>query len=132
MAYSQPEEPLVERLKADATLDGLVGGRVWPRWSVQDPDDPLIVCRRESAERSKRLDGSSSLGKYTVRLECYAATEAATHAPLAAAWAALDGWRDHAKGVQGVFHEDDDTGEDDASGLKFTARILTVWFFPVA
>jgi hypothetical protein len=130
--YNQPEEPLVERLKADATLTALVGTRIWPRWSKQDPDTPLIVFRRDGVEAPRRLDNAGTLKRYTLRLECYAETEALTHSPLKAAWESLDGFRDHTKGVQGVFHEDDDTGEDEASGLKFTARILSVWFQPVA
>ena len=132
MAYNQPEEPLVEKLKATAAVTALVGQRIWPRWSTQDPSSPLIVFRREGVEAPRRLDNGGVLQRYTLRLECYAETEAQTHAPLAAAWAALKTFRDATKGVMGVFWDDDDTGEDDVSGLKFTSRILSVWFQPVA
>lgn len=131
MPYSQPEEPLVERLKADAPLSALVGARIWPRWSKQDPDSPLIIARRDGTEAPRRLDNAGTLKRYTIRLECYAETEEQTHAPLAAAWDSLKTFRDPDKGIQGVFHDDDDSGEDESSGLRFTARILSVWFQPV-
>jgi hypothetical protein len=126
-----PEEALYARLAADATLAALVSGRITPALTDQEVALPCLTYQRTGKESRNRLNGTSTLGKYTFALVAFADTEAQAHAVSNAAHDALcpaGGWRDVAAGVQGCFAGDstEDVADD---GIRLVTRPFDVWWF---
>lgn len=134
MAAATVEVALVAKLKATPAVTNLVAGRIYPQLNTQEPTFPLIVYTILGSEGGQRLSGSShALRKWTVQVDCYAATEAAAGALAKAVRDALapDGspWVSAADGVQGCFFVDssEDFTED---GIRFQSETFDIWHKP--
>lgn len=120
-------EAVVQRL-LDPGVTALVGQRVFPSKPTQDSLWPYVVATKTAGGDEVRLDGPAGLQGYSVRLDCYAKTEAEAEAVLAAAAARLDRWRDRANGVQGCFPQGDADEEVLDDGSQVSGQTFTVWF----
>lgn len=66
------EEGLVAELKADATVSGIIGSRVFPEVVPQGQDGAAIVYRRVSTDRESILSGYRDVIVAVLRLDCWA------------------------------------------------------------
>ncbi len=129
------EVAFAAKLKADTAVNTAVGGRVFPQFNTQEPEFPEIVYTLLGADGTTKLGGGSgSLKAYTIRAECYAATELAAVALGKLVRDALtpssgNPWRDLTAGVLGCFHVDSG-GDFTDDGVRFHSETFTVWFRP--
>ena len=68
------ESDLKARLVADATVDGLVDGRIYPGALPQNPTYPAVSYFRVSATRLYNLKGTASRVTARFQIDCWAAT----------------------------------------------------------
>lgn len=110
MAAATPEIAVVARLKA--ATQTAAGSRVFPQVDTQEAVLPAIIVTRLGADGGARLSGKGrGLKEYTVRVDCYAATQAAAAALGREVRARLhpeDGppWVSADDGVKGCFFAD--------------------------
>lgn len=136
MPTASVEDAICVKLKATGLVQAIVGTRVYPQLTTQEPTFPQVVYSKIGTETGAKLkSGTSDLKAHTIRVDCYAETEAGA---LTLGKAVRDlltpeatPWRDLTVGVHGCFHADSaqDYTED---GLRFQSEIFTVWFKPVA
>lgn len=85
------EEGLVAHLKADATIVGLVGERIYHEKLPQKPIYPAIAYARTSTERTMTLAGPTSLTQVRLALDVWASTSAEMKSVAGAVRAAVSG-----------------------------------------
>lgn len=122
------EQAIVARLKTCNSLEQLTGGRIYPQATSQDPSPPSVVIQRVGAESGATLgDGAGRPRKYILRVDCFGRTEAEVHPVGVEVVNALHQWKDHAKGIQGVFHTDSETSILDDT-TRVVSHTFAVWF----
>lgn len=124
------EEAIIARLKSDATITNLVGGRISTQLTDRDDAYPAIVVRRIGADGNNGLkptDASRKNRRYTIQVDTYAKTETETHAPAAAVVDLLHNKADVARGLGGVFHSDSSADADD-QGNRLVSHTFSAWF----
>ena len=125
-----PEEAFVTRLKGWAAFTAIVGQRLWPDVSNQDPTFPFTLYGRQGANRLQSLTATKGLARYQITLDAFAATAAQQQAIVKAATDALDGWSDPTLGVKGCFVEPAESVEQDVAGdvYRSMSLVATLWF----
>lgn len=85
------ESDLVARLRADATVSGLVGTRIY--WEVRPQGSalPAIVLTGVSGERRQHMAGPMTTQGHRVQFDCMAATKAQASDLRAAAIDVIEG-----------------------------------------
>lgn len=131
MAAATPEIAIKAALAADSGVSAITT-RIYPQEATQEPQLPCIVYQRQGGTGRARLGGGSALKQYTIRLDCYATTEAGAGALANAVDAALDGYRNLSDGVQSVFAADTDAEVIEGGAIegRLVSRSFTVWHSP--
>lgn len=130
MAAATPEIAVVAKLKS--ATQTAAGNRVFPQLDTQEGEVPAIVVTRLGADGGARLSGSGrKLKEYTIRVDCYAATQSEAGALAREVRERLhpeDGspWRDLANGVQGCFFADS-TEEVTEDGYRVSQETYRVF-----
>lgn len=132
------EEAIYARLKADAALGALVGERIFPGQAPTDAQRPYVIYEEAAQERVRTLTGYAGLNRWAMHLDFYAGTRAQAKAVRAKVSELLDGFRGDLGPsgeitVQGVFHDDQDSGTEqpihgDETGEHRLSLDLSVWF----
>lgn len=127
------EDAVIGRLKADAAVASLTGGRVYPQYNTQEPTLPLIVVAKLGSEGNPVLkSGAASRRRYSVKVDVYANTEADAANLAGAVLASLcppAGWTDSRAVVLGAFL--DDASEDfTQDGFRIDTQTFGVWWSP--
>jgi hypothetical protein len=126
---------LVAKLKATTAITNVVGQRIYPQLNTQEPEFPEIVYTILGSENTPTVKtGSSSLKRWVVRVDCYAATEIAASALGKLVRDALTPssgtpWTDSGNGVAGCFHEDS-TADYTEDGIRFQGETFGIWHRP--
>lgn len=123
-----PEEMLRGRMAGYAPLTDLVGQRIYPQMSTQEPTYPLAIYERAGEERQPKISGASNTSKVLIDVTTYGRTEAEYQAPAAQVVNALNQWSDRANGVQGVFHVDSNAGVTEDGLARWMKHTFAVWF----
>lgn len=84
-------EAVYSALNADATLQTLVGERIWNTNRSQEEGVPALVFTRISTQYTTSAGGTDGLAGVRYQLDSYAATMAAASQVIMAAVAALSG-----------------------------------------
>jgi hypothetical protein len=122
------ESAIVHRLKTWNPLTQLVGPRVYPQATTQDPTPPSVVLQRVGAESGANLDGAAGRPrKYLVRVDSMGRTESEVNPVAASVVDALNAWQDTASGIEGAFHVDSDTTILDDT-TRLVSHTFAVWF----
>lgn len=136
-APNTPSEAIIGRLLATSGVTTLVDTRIAPVIPTQDdPEVPApvnyICVTKTSGGGGMRLGRPTLLNQYSMRVDCYAATEAEAEAILAACITALGGWSDKPNKVNGCFPtaDADEQITDDAGGsnYKVSGQTFSLWF----
>lgn len=128
-----PSEAIIGRLLAASGVRALVSQNVFPVIPNQDTAGDYIVVTKTSGGGGMRLGRATLLNRYSMRVDCYAASEGAAEAILAQVVLALGGWRDVAGSkVQGCFATEDADEQitDDLGGgvYKVSGQTFSLWF----
>lgn len=120
MALLTPEQAVCERLKEVTAVTDLLGAKIFPEAPTQGTELPYAVYSRTDSETSQTLKPAPTtrVTQYGIDVEIYAKTKVELHAVGVAVAAALQGWKDMAKGVQGCFQKDSSTREDVEEGVE--------------
>lgn len=125
-------ECIVGKLLADAGVTALVSTRIYPGLPTQDPANDYIVVTKTAGGNDQLLNGNMQINKYTMRVDCYAMTEARAEAILKAANVPLSGWKDRTVGVLGCFNvaDSDEQVTDDLGGgvYRVSGQSFTLFF----
>lgn len=130
------EQACAAKLAASTAVTDVVGPRIYPAFNTQEPVFPEIVFTKLGGEAiSSTMGRGTGRGpkSFTVRFDCYAATEAESQALGKLVEDAITPggvpWRDLAEGVQGAFFSDS-SQEFTQDGVRFQAVTFTVIFSP--
>lgn len=128
-----PSEAIIARLLATSGVTALVSQNVFPVMPKQDTPGDYIVVTKTSGGGGMRLTRPTKLNQYSMRVDCYAASESAAEAILAQVVLALGGWRDVAGSlVQGCFAtaDADEQITDDLGGgvFKVSGQTFSLFF----
>ena len=126
---------LLSRLKANATVAGLVGARVYNMDTrPQGGELPSVTIRQISGQRQYTHDGVGRLVDARAEINCYAATGAGAVDLATAVRRAIEGngFTADTETVQSVMllAEQDFTGEAEAAGVRVFRVMLDfqVWY----
>lgn len=133
-----PSEAIAQRLLTDESITDLVGAAVFPSKPTQDTPGDFLVYFRQGGGDVKTLGARSGLQPHEMRVECYAATQAAAEGLLAAVVTRLCGdrtaevavWRDRANGVHGCFAQGDSDELVTDDGKQVSGQTFSLWFKP--
>lgn len=127
-----PTEAVIGRLRATPGVTALVGTRAYPVLPTQDPGGDYVVVTKTAGGGGMRLGGPTRLNQYSVRVDCYSATEAGAEALLGACVGALAGWSDRPNKVSGCFPTEDADEQvvPDAGGgvYRVSGQTFSLWF----
>jgi len=87
------ETGLRAALVADATVNGLVSGRIYPEIMPQDTKYPAISYSRISTVRTQFLDGVDDFTQVRVQVDCWDDSYSGVKSLASAVKSALDGVR---------------------------------------
>lgn len=125
------EQAIVLRLKTFNALNQLVGDRVYPQATTQDPVPPCVVLQRIGAESASLISTTPGLGtrprKYLVRVDSMGRTEAEVNPVGTEVVNALHHWKEQTKGIEGAFHVDSDVSVLDDT-TRLVSHTFAVWF----
>lgn len=121
-----PEEVVCNLMKGAGPLAALVAQRIYPQVNTQEPVVPFVVYQRSGLEKQAKLGGPAKTGKALVDVTTYGHTEAEYQQAAAEVVTALDGKRDAANGVQGIFHVDSQSGATE-DGYRYMKHTFAVW-----
>ena len=124
------QQTLVARLTSDATLTALIGDRLWPDLTRQDPPFPFVLYQRANTDRLTGLGGPKRTNMHTVEVDVFAATAAAAETIVGVIVDRLNGWVDRTAGVLGCFVEESDSKEFESPGGVHRSNSVQarVWF----
>lgn len=122
------EQAIVFRLKNWNALAQLVGPRVYPQATTQDPTPPAVVLQRVGAESAAVMSPTPGRPrKYLIRVDSLGRTEADVNPVATEVVNALHNWQDIANGVHGAFHTDSDAAVL-ADDTRLVSHTFAVWF----
>lgn len=135
MAAAAPGIAIVNKLSATAAVTAIVSTRITPQFTSQEPTFPALVYTVIGSETPNTLAGKNrALKRYTVQIDCFAATETATAAlaKLVVEALAPDGtpWTSTTDGVQGCFHVDTEVNYMEDGSQRFQSETFTLWHTP--
>lgn len=124
------------KLAATAAVTARVSARITPQLNTQEPAGERIVYQKIGADGQMNLSGNRKLKAHTVRVDCFAETEAAAVSLgllVRNALAPESGaaWQDKTEGVHGCFFVDS-AGDFTDDGERFQSETFTVWFKPTS
>jgi uncharacterized protein (DUF2342 family) len=131
-------EAVNAKLRATAAVTAVAGTRITPQLNTQEPDYPQIVYQVIGSDSPATVKaGSGKMKAWTVRVDCYAETEAGAVAlgkivrdTLTPA-DPLSPWVDSGAGVIGCFHVDGSTDFTEEA-LRFASETFLIWFRPTS
>lgn len=122
------EEVVCARLKAWTNLTNVVGQRVYPQMSTQEPTFPLVIYERSGEDRSPNLNpGPNKTSKITIDVTTYGRTESDIQVPAGEVVNALNQFSDRPNGAMGIFHVDSSSGVTE-EGYRYLKHSFAVWF----
>ena len=127
---AEAEKAVIDRLLADATVDSVMGDRVYFTDSPQPVTMPFAVLTRIDAPRVHSMTGPSGLAAARIQVDCYAKTASTARAAAAAIRVSLDGFRGLQSGinVQGVLLLDEMDGYSEDSESRRVTQDYRVWY----
>lgn len=130
MPTASAEQAIYDRLIGHTALTDLIGTRLWPDESKQDPELPFVLYQRTNAVRVGTLAGAGGLRLAEVAIDVFAVTAVESQTIGKLIEDRLDSWRDSSVGVQGCFVEPGDSQETEWG--RTLSLVAKCWFSPVA
>lgn len=124
------EQAVYDRLRGDTALADLIGDRLWPDESPQDPEFPFVLYQRMSAEKVGTLAADTGLRKAEIAIDVFGQSAVGQQAIGALIESRLDSWKDEAVGVLGCFVTPGDSQETEFG--RTLSLVATCWFRPAA
>lgn len=125
------------KLAATAGVTAVVSTRIYPQLPTQEFTLPCLVYSVLGSEAQPSLSrGAAALKRYSVKVDCYAATELAAQQLGKLVRDAItpsgSAWTDSANGVQGAFLDDSTTEYADLGGtvVPYSAETFGIWHQP--
>lgn len=129
MPTASAEQAVYDRLIGHTALTALIGDRLWPDESKQDPTLPFALYQRTNAVRVGTLAGAGGLRLAEIAIDVFSETALEQQTIGKLIEDRLDSWRDATVGVQGCFVEPGDSQETEWG--RTLSLVVKVWFSPV-
>lgn len=126
MPTASAEQAIYDRLIGHSSLTALIGDRLWPDESKQEPMLPFVLYQRTNATRVGTLAGAGGLRKAEVAIDVFAVTALEAQAIGKLIEDRLESWRDMSIGVQGCFVEPGDSQETEWG--RTLSLVASCWF----